>query len=89
MTLMTQLLLFTNNNVTESMRTIKQNIRPSYLVQTKNKCTQIAESAFMRLETELIKLTVNKLNEKRNERNVSRHSLKSKTRHVNEVLYNR
>ena len=64
MTLMTQLLLFTNNNVTESMRTIKQNIRPSYLVETKNKCTQIAENAFMVLEKELMKQIVNKLNEK-------------------------
>jgi len=61
---MTQLLLFTNNNVTESMRTIKQNIRPSYLVETKNKCTQIAENAFMVLEKELMKQIVNKLNEK-------------------------
>jgi len=71
MTLMTQLLLFTNNNVTESMRTIKQNIRPSYLDSANNESPYNFEVSLVDLES---KMLVNKLKQKRNVSNPAKNS---------------
>ena len=77
--LMNHLLLLTNINVTEcmkqSMRSVKQNIRASYLDGAKNKSPKIADNTFEVLESKL-NLTLNKI-KKRKEINPTKNHLNS------------
>jgi hypothetical protein len=64
------------------MRTVTE------LIKNKSKLTRSTYGTIA-LDSIESNMKLNELKQKRNERNVSRHSLNSKTRQVNEVLYDR
>jgi hypothetical protein len=82
MNIMNQTLLSCTCNIIQSMRTVTE------LIKNKSKLTRSTYGTIT-LDSIESNMTLNELKQKRNESNVSRHSLNSKTRHVNEVLYDR
>ena len=61
MLLLNQMLLSCTCNITRTMRSVKQNIRPSYLDSANNECLYYLKVSLVDLES---KMLVNKLNKK-------------------------